>query len=144
MERAAPLPPTPAQRARHITVVFPGGATLPEDFVHHDWNAFPKRWNLPNCLFAHTSCEAILTDLDGDGQPEILLFNFMTGAAVFKKAGADRAWGYLGTLVNSNCLGVREALRAGKFEIMQPTLKEIAANGKRLFIGSDCSQELSK
>ena len=143
MDRAAPLPPTPAQRARHITVLFPGDATLPEDFVHQDWNAVPRRWNLPNCLFAHTSCEAVLIDLNGDGQPEILLFNVMTGAAVFKK-GADGAWGYLGTLVNSNCLGVRDALRAGKFELIQPTLKDIAANGKRLFIGSDCSQELSK
>ena len=139
MRQAAP--PTPAQRGLHITVVSPAGATLPEDFVQQDWNAFQQRWRLPNCLVSDVRCDAILTDLDGDGQAEILLFNLPTGvAAAFKKGLADGTWTYLGTVANANCLGVHDALHAGHFETAQPALKEITANGQRLFISTDCMQ----
>jgi len=138
--RAALQPPTtPAQRALHITVISPSGATLPESFVKQDWNAFQPRWKLPNCLISDLQCEAILTDLDGDGQPEILLFNSPTGtAAAFKKRAADESWNYLGNVANANCPGVRDALRADHFEIVEPTLKEITAKGQRLRISTDC------
>ncbi|MFH1341113.1 MAG: DUF4153 domain-containing protein [Pseudomonadota bacterium] len=141
MGLAVPKPPTtPAQRGLHITVISPNGATLPEGFVQQNWNVVQPRWKLPNCLVADARCEAILTDLDGDGQPEILLFNLINGGgAAFRKRLDDGNWAYLGIVANANCLGVRDALRAGQFEIVQP-LKEIAANGKRLFISSDCEQ----
>ncbi len=66
--RSAPQPTTPAQRALHITVIPSNGATLPEDFVQQDWNAFQPRWKLPQCLISDIWCEAVLTDLDGDGR----------------------------------------------------------------------------
>ena len=139
--RAVPKPPTtPVQRGLHITVMSPNGATLPDGFVQQDWNVFQPRWKLPNCLVSDARCEAVLTDLDGDGQPEILLFNLVnSGGAAFRKRLDDGTWAYLGIVANANCLGVRDALRAGQFEIVQP-LKEIVANGKRLFISSDCEQ----
>jgi hypothetical protein len=139
--RAAPQPPTtPAQRALHITVISPTGATLPEDFVQQDWNAFQQRWRLPSCLVSDVQCDAMLTDLDGDGQPEILLFNLPAGAAAaFKKGLADKTWIYLGAVANANCPGVHDALQAGRFETTQPALKEITANGQRLFISTDCA-----
>jgi Domain of unknown function (DUF4153) len=135
-------PPTaPAERRLHITVVSPNGATLPEDFVQQDWNAFQPRFKLPNCLYSDFQCDAILADLDGDGQPEILLFNLPHGgAAAFKKRPADGTWTYLGIVVNANCPGVRDAFRAGQFETAQPALKEITANGQRLFVNTDCAQ----
>jgi hypothetical protein len=135
-------PPTPAQRGLHIAVISPNGATLPEGFVQQDWNAFQPRWKLPNCLVSDFRCDAILTDLDGDGQAEILLFNLPTGAAAaFKKGLADGAWTYLGAVANANCPGVRDALHAGNFETAQPALKEITANGHRLLIiNADCMQ----
>jgi hypothetical protein len=97
--RAATQPSTPAQRGLHITVISPNGATLPEGFVQQDWNAFQPRWKLPNCLVSDIQCDAILADLDGDGQPEILLFNLPVGvAAAFKKGLADGTWTYWGTV----------------------------------------------
>jgi hypothetical protein len=143
----APQPPTtPAERRLHITVMSPNGATLPEDFVQQDWNAFQPRFKLPNCLYSDFQCDAILTDLDGDGQPEILLFSNpgVGGTAAFKKRLADGAWTHLGIVVNANCPGVRDALRAGQFETAQPTLKEITANGQRLFVNTDCAQAPSR
>ncbi|SHJ58788.1 protein of unknown function [Bradyrhizobium lablabi] len=140
LARAAAQPPTtPAQRGLHITVIFPIGATLPEGFVQQDWNAFQPRWKLPNCLVSDTPCDAILTDLDGDGQPEVQLFDRPGGvAAAFKKGLTEGTWSYLGAVLNANCSGVRDAIHAGHFETAQPTLKEITANGQRLYIGTDC------
>jgi hypothetical protein len=136
-----PQPTTPAERRLHITVISPNGATLPEDFVQQDWNAFQPLWRLPNCLYSNFQCEAILTDLDGDGQPEVLLFS-PNGAAdalvAFKKRLADDTWTHLGIVVNANCPGVRDALRAGQFETAEPEFKEIAAYGQRLLISTDC------
>jgi hypothetical protein len=138
-----PQPTTPAERRLHITVISPNGATLPEDFVQQDWNAFQPLSRLPKCLYSNFQCEAILTDLDGDGQPEVLLFspNFAADAFVaadaFKKRLADDTWTHLGIVVNADCPGVRDALRAGQFETAQPALKEIAAKGKRLYIRTD-------
>jgi Domain of unknown function (DUF4153) len=138
-------PTTAAQRGLQITVISPTGATLPQDFVQQDWNAFQPRWKLPNCLFSDMRCEAILTDLDGDGEPEILLFNLPTGvAAAFKKALADETWSYFGSVSNANCPGVRDALHAGHFETTQPALREISANGQRLRISTDCTQARSR
>jgi hypothetical protein len=144
--RAASQPPTtPAERGLRITVVFPNGATLPEGFVQQDWNAIQLRWKLPNCLVSDIRCDAILTDLDGDGQPEILLLNRPTGvAAAFKKGLADTSWIYLGAVTNADCFGVRNALLAGQFETAQPAFKDIIANGQRLFISTDCAQAPSR
>jgi hypothetical protein len=131
---------TLAERRLHITVISPNGATLPEDFVQQDWNAFLLRWKLPNCLVTDARCEAILTDLDGDGQPEILLFSLPFGsAAAFKKGHADGTWTYFGTVANATCPGVRDAIHAGHFETIQSVLKEFTANGQRLFISTDCA-----
>jgi hypothetical protein len=144
--RAASQPPTtPAERGLRITVVFPNGATLPEGFVQQDWNAIQLRWKLPNCLVSDIRCDAILTDLDGDGQPEILLLNRPTGvAAAFKKGLADTSWTYLGAVANADCYGVRNALLAGQFETAQPAFKDITANGQRLFISTDCAHAPSR
>jgi hypothetical protein len=108
--------------------------------VQQDWNSFQPQWKLPRCLVADIQCEAIVTDLDDDGQPEVLLFNLPTGAAAaFKKGAADQSWSYLGIVANANCAGVRDALRAGNFEITQPTLKEIAVNNQRLRVTPECT-----
>jgi hypothetical protein len=136
---------TPEQRMLQITVISPNGAKLPEEFVQRDWNVFPQRWRLPNCLFSNKRCDAILTDLDGDGQPEILLFDTsVSGAAAFRKGRADATWIYLGIILNANCAGVRDALRAGQFEMTEPALKEITANGQRLHVSPACAEALPR
>jgi hypothetical protein len=135
------LASTPAQRAIRINVISPRGGALPEDFLRQDWNAFQPRYKLPLCLVSDAQCEAIIVDLDGDGQPEVLIFNLTTsvGAAVFKKRASDGNWTYFAAISNTYCSGVREALRAGQFEVVQPSLKEIDVNGQRLRITTECA-----
>ena len=126
------------QLADNITVIAPAGGTLPESFLQQDWSASQRPWLLPPCLAAWAKCEAIVADLDGDGQPEILLFGVPGGVAGAFKANAAAKWEFVGTIANAACPGVRDALRAGHFEFAQPVFKEIEASGQRLRIESDC------
>ena len=138
MTQAAP-PTTPQQRASNITVIEPKGGTLPDRFLQQDWMAFPRRWLLPRCLLAMEQCNAIVTDLDGDGKSEILLFAVHAGSGAAFKSGTGDSWEFLGTIANLNCPGVRDALTAGRFEMVQDPLKEIEANGQRLYINTECA-----
>jgi len=133
-----PFPTALQQRADNIVVIQPSGAALPEAFLQRDWSAFQRQWMLPRCLVASAKCEAVLADLDGDGQPEILLFSQPFGAAAAFKSGAGGDWEFLGPIANVNCPGVRDALRAGHFETAQPLLKEIDVSGQRLRVTTDC------
>jgi hypothetical protein len=130
---------TPERRAGN-TVISPSNGKLPERFVGQDWGAFPRRWLLPGCLVSDAKCEAVLTDLDGDGKPEILLFSLPAGTAAGFKTSADGTWAFLGTILNASCAGVRDALRAGRFTKAQPLLEEIEANGQRLRINTECPE----
>jgi hypothetical protein len=130
---------TPTGRAAGITVIHPAGQSLPTGFVRQDWQAFPRQWMLPRCLVAdEAKCEAILTDIDGDGEPEILLFALPNGSSAALKLAADGTWTFLGTIANAQCAGVRDALRAGRFETIQPLLKEVQVNGQRLHVNREC------
>jgi hypothetical protein len=127
-------PATAASRAANITVIHPTGATLPDSFLQADWSRQPLQWQIPGCLLRDAKCEAILIDLDGDGHDEILLFNAPAGiGAAFQPDGAGR-WNMLGTLDNGPCPGVREALRAGKFDAVTPPMKDVEVAGQRLFV----------
>ncbi len=126
------------QRADNITVVAPAGGTLPDSFLQQDWSALepPLPRLLPQCLVVSVKCDAIIADLDGDGRPEILLFGVGGGGAF--KANTAGTWEFVGRIANAYCVGVREALRAGHFEIAPSVFKEIEANGVRLHIEPGC------
>jgi len=131
---------TPEARSANIEVLHPKGQSLPMSFLQQDWSEHP--WWIPRCLTADTKCEAIIIDLDDDGNAEVLLFSvrgFARGgdeAAAFQ-ATADERWVALGPLHNFDCTGVREALREGKFQLVQPQFKELAVNQQRLRIGPE-------
>src|SRR3984893_11458850 len=127
------------QRADNITVIAPAGGTLPDSFLQQDWNAAQRPWLLPQCLAVAAKCEAVVADLDGGGQPEILLFGVPGGPAAAFKANAAEKWEVVGTIAHAGCPGVRNALRAGHFEIVQPVFKEVEAGGQRLRIELDCA-----
>jgi hypothetical protein len=129
---------TPQTRVKNITVLN-SSAALPDSFLQQNWEAMPRPVLLPRCLTANAKCEAILADLDGDGTPEILLFSVPTGVAVAFRSTADGKWAFLGPIANADCAGIRDALRAGKFETVVPLLKEIEANGQRLRVSSECA-----
>jgi hypothetical protein len=126
---------TPQSRAANIRVLN-SGAPLPDSFLQQTWQA---PWLLPPCLATNAQCEAILSDLDGDGTPEILLFALRTGIATAFKSTTDGRWVVLGPLWNVQCAGVRDALRAGKFETVAPLHKEIAVGGQRLRVNDGCT-----
>jgi hypothetical protein len=137
-----PQPPSSAEsRAASITVLQPAGQSVPEDFLKQDWATLPNRFALPRCLqtsMKNAKCFAILADLDGDNQPEILLFSQPAGQAAAFKRGDD-GWTYLGSLQNYFCRGVMDALRAGEFTIVPPRFHEIEVAGNRLRVGYNCT-----
>jgi hypothetical protein len=135
-ERAA-FRPTAANRAANITIVHPKGAALPAGFVDTNWGAAPRQWALPQCLTANDKCEAILLDLDGDGTAEVLLFGMPSPYGMAFKSDRE-TWRELGSLYNGSCSGVRDALRAGRFQTVAPTTREIEVAGQRLQIVNAC------
>jgi Domain of unknown function (DUF4153) len=125
---------TPQRRAANIAVIYPKGESLPDSFLQQDWSAMSP--NPPPCLNFGTLCEAIIADLDGDGQPEIIVLG--PGAAAFKQT--ESRWLLLGNISNIFCKGVRDALREGKFEIAAaPALKELHVAGQSLRVSPGCS-----
>src|SRR5262249_42906326 len=133
-----PVRLTPQERSVNIAVMHPKGQSLPMSFLQQDWNGHPMQWRIPRCLIADAKCEAIISDLDDDGTAEVLIFSIPAGTAVAFKASTDERWVMLGTVNNSHCAGVREALREGKFELAQSQFKELAVNQQRLRIEPGC------
>lgn len=138
--QGAAMPATSASRADNITVIQPPGAKLPESFLQADWTKARPPWPMPGCLVRNATCEAVLVDLDGDGHDEILLFNLPADPGTAFQSDGEGRWNILGTLGNSGCPGVREALRAGKFEAVTPAMKEVEVAGQRVIVNSGCRQ----
>jgi hypothetical protein len=136
--RNAPLPATPDRRAANITVIYPPGGRLSDSFLKQDWITAQQRGLLPACLTSDVKCEAVLVDLDEDGQPEVLLLGPL--ALVFKLV--EGVWTSLGSISNTGCPGVRDALRKGDFMIAQPKVKDIQIGDARLRVTSGCVAQL--
>jgi hypothetical protein len=132
---------TPASRAGNITVLFPKGASLPPSFLQFNWTTATAQptWQLPACLVRDAKCEALLVDLDGDGKDEVLLFNAPLGPGIAFQIDGGGNWTEIGSITNSYCNGVREALRDGNLEIAAPKWKEIAITGQRLTLTQPCA-----
>jgi hypothetical protein len=126
---------TSQSRAANIAVLS-SSAPLPDSFLQQEWQGI---W-VPGCLTANAKCEAIVSDLDGDGTPEILLFSLPGGISTAFQSTKDGRWMILGPIPNAQCAGVRDALRAGKFETVAPKFKEIEVNGQRLRVDRGCTR----
>ena len=126
-------PVTAQKRSANIAVIYPRDQQiLPEAFLQKDWSTTTSPWLLPQCLLHDVKCEAMLLDLDGDGAAEILLLPAQPGISAAFKMQSDGSWALLGQLQGWQCVGVREALREGKFEMVTPPLREIEVNGNRI------------
>lgn len=76
-----------------------------------------------------------MLDLDGDGRPEILVFDRPFALAFKETAGK---WNLLGNIENAFCQGVIDALRDGKFELAGRDLTDLRVAGQRLYVKSEC------
>ncbi len=131
---AAPIKPAgPADLAANIAV-YPKGAKLPDSFQKQDWHAqnFIPGTFVPDCLrLAGAKCDAVLVDLDGDGQDEILIADNigLGGVAGLFRDGADGHWTRAGQIVIPVCAMIADALRNGQFTLVAPLYRDVAVGG---------------
>jgi hypothetical protein len=135
-----PEPLRPTERTTNIAVVYPKGQSLPLDFLEQNWNARAEQSRHPTCLFAHSKCDALMVDLNGDGRAEILIISAPFEPVTVYGLDAGR-WSLIGTLSASNCKGVQDALRKGDFETVTPELKELKAAGYHLPLMLNCTSD---
>ncbi|MCD2517312.1 DUF4153 domain-containing protein [Massilia sp. G4R7] len=112
--------------------VWPAGARLPDSFLKMDWQLEANAPFMPDCLVrAKQQCDAMVIDLDGDAQAEVLLFGEDTAWSV-AFAHAGERWRIVGTYSASlACPGWRQAMRDGAFRILPPLWKDLEVAGRR-------------
>jgi hypothetical protein len=103
----------------HFTV-YPRGQTLPASFAAMDWSKEQRLWLRPTCA-GLGPCDAILADLDGDGSPEVLIYqNQAIFLQVFHQDGTS-SWSEAGRInIPPICPKLLEALRQGRFTAVPP------------------------
>jgi hypothetical protein len=134
-------PASAETRAKNITVTKPAGSTLPAAFIEQDWKNAPGKPILPGCLTqAALKCDALMVDLADDSRAEIVIVD-LTSVVVFAQ-DADGSWVAVGQIFQKLfCPNVRQALKAGDAQPLQPRFKDLEAAGERLQISSNaCSR----
>ena len=118
--------------------VWPLGSVLPPTFLHQSW-ADADTANLPGCLQnAQTRCDAFVLKVR-NGHPATLLFleqgdRSRPGAVLSQRAGGDGTWRLVATLPldRGECRRLRDKLRAGAFQTVEPDVPGIVLEGQRL------------
>jgi len=100
--------------------VYPRGQTLPASFIAMDWNKEQRAWLRPTCN-GIGPCDAILADLNGDGRPEVLIYQKQAiFLQVFHEDGAS-GWSEAGRInIPPVCPRLLDALREGQFTTAPP------------------------
>lgn len=112
--------------------VRPAGARLPQSFMAKDWRtAGDAAQPLARCQGTPgLRCDAVLADLDGDGTPEITLFEGSDAQVFSERSGA---WEVAGTIhVPFNCPAVEDALREGAFETALSPWRDLVVAGLKI------------
>jgi len=128
-------------RARNIMVTKPAGSALPAAFLEQEWKNAPGSPALPGCVTQATQkCDAFLADLIEDSRPEIVIVDPFT--VVIFSQDAEGRWAATGQILQKIfCPGVRQALKAGDVQPLQPQFKDLEVAGERLQIVSNvCSR----
>jgi hypothetical protein len=131
------VPAEPVAFAARITV-YPNGRSLPASFADLHWARGLLTFQLPYCANSIVApCDAILTDLDGDGRAEILLIQGSNaGVQIFQDNGKGD-WHQAGMMMLPfNCPAMADALRNGRFTISPPAHRwnDVAVEGRTLHI----------
>lgn len=142
------VPPPPKMTGEDVQrniQVYPEGRVLPDSFMQTDWLAISRNSLTPTCLNVKGQpCEAFILPDDGSGAMQVILISAGTySTGVLLRNGND-GWQVQGILSNIlNCKGVREALRAGAFKLVPPSVQDIEAAGQRIQVtrNQSCPQE---
>lgn len=133
---------------RDNLTVWPQGAQLPESFITQSWKlpGGDKRGaaSVSACLITPgVQCDALVADMDGDGQPEVLLLrgSGYQGPALYGRQ--DGRWQLLGRLAapGNACPALIERLKAGRFALVAPTIKALQVDGQQLQFQSSFDDE---
>lgn len=125
-----PLPPAPPKPGSNIALH--GAAQLPAAFLTQDWSG----QQAPACLSrTDAACDAWLLDLDGDGQPEILLAqgdDNQFSAHVLKLEHGR--WILAAALSVPHCHGLLSAMRSRGLSVTNPLprWRDVMVAGMRL------------
>jgi hypothetical protein len=139
--------PNAATLALNIVSRTPG-QPVPASFLSKDWKRVAQKWVLPDCLSLDSmKCDAYLVDLIGDHKSDVVLFpNSGSIGFVFDQAN-DGDWQLVGKFsIAPDCAAVRDALAKGTFQTVEPRLRDIQVNGKRIEVeatparGAVCSK----
>ncbi len=122
--------------------VHPSGAKLPDSFLRQNWTGADKG-SLQPCLsgqhHSDWACDAFIRDVDGGA--EVILIQTANGQngwlylSIYRQTNGR--WELSGTFAQSNgwlCKGDREALLAGKFEMLVPVQSDLEVQGHRLVL----------
>jgi hypothetical protein len=114
-------------------VVYPKGAVLPPDFLSMRWRADEP--GAPNCeAGGPLSCEAYLSDFDGDGAPEILVQVLINGhiygpAQLYRREAGG--WRYFARAAAPLCDEDLPALRRDGATVGAPAMRDLVVGGRR-------------
>jgi hypothetical protein len=116
--------------------VWPAGAALPDGLLNQQWVS-PPETALPSCLTrAGDHCDAFVVDMDGDRQPEVLLFaeSDMSPVLLVRQAGGGWAVGGMLPFGLARCQPLLDKLKAGDFKLEPSRMKELVVGGQRIGI----------
>ena len=116
--------------AANITMV-PVSETLPASFIAQQWKESTDR-PLPGCLTSENrECTALLLDANGDGQRDVMLINKDYGDGFLFLEQPGGLW-VLSATLDIRCRPMLEALRKGRYQLVDPGLKAVNVGGLRL------------
>ncbi|MBV8977987.1 MAG: DUF4153 domain-containing protein [Alphaproteobacteria bacterium] len=112
--------------------VYPKGTILPAGFLKLSAKDDPASAQWLACLGpSNETCDAVLSDQDGDGRPEVIVFDG-SSAQVFKEQ-APGQWRLRGSAFARGCSAFFDALREHRFQTARPQdpMDDIVVQGVR-------------
>ncbi|MFC0169866.1 DUF4153 domain-containing protein [Pseudoduganella danionis] len=139
----APARPGTLVSVRDNLTLWPQGARLPDSFAAQRWQG--RDGSVPGCLtMAGMKCDALILDMDGDGQPEVLLFSGAgyPGPALYRR-DSDGEWSLHGRLAlqGSACPALVERLKLGQFQLVAPPIRALQLGAQVLQFQSAFDQD---
>ncbi len=133
-ERLPPVQIAPQELVANLTV-WPKGTSLPDSFVHNDWEKNVAPRYVPDCLrMKGKSCDAYLLDLSGDGKPEVIVVPAVVDDVPVFGENAQHEWHRVGWLPYAvgGCKSLRAKLTAGNLRPLPPALNDFEVSGMRI------------